>query len=174
MVEGLGRSLKVTIHSHQLQDLNLHASHIPISDNQFVDDTMLMRILTTREAKYFKTILDDFMEAFGTFINHIKHQIFFLNTPLVFQFHVSHIPSYSQISPPSKYLRSPLLYSTIHNATWEYLLSKLNKNIYIYTFRTLDIVFHLILLKFVLRAIPIYLFSTLVAPKFIIKSIKTI
>jgi hypothetical protein len=43
---------------------------------------MLMGIPSAREAGAFKRILDDFMDASGTFINHLKYQIFLLNTPL--------------------------------------------------------------------------------------------
>lgn len=43
-----------------------------------VDDTMLMEISSTKEARAFKKILDDFMEASCTSINHLKSQIFVL------------------------------------------------------------------------------------------------
>jgi hypothetical protein len=50
-----------------------------------VDDTKLMGIPSAKEARAFKKILDDFMEASGISINHLKSQIFFFSMPLLNQ-----------------------------------------------------------------------------------------
>jgi hypothetical protein len=45
--------------------LNLHGKAQPATHQQFVDDTMLMGILTAQEAQAIKQVLLDFMEASG-------------------------------------------------------------------------------------------------------------
>jgi hypothetical protein len=104
---------------------------------------MLMGVPSAREARAFKKVLDDFMEASDTSINHLKSHIFFFNTPLSVQFHVSHILGFSRSSLPSKYLGVPLLTSGVRNSSWEDLLSKLSKKLSSWTFLPLNIASHL-------------------------------
>jgi hypothetical protein len=84
---------------------------------------MLTKIPSAREPRDLKKILDDFMEALGTSINHLETHIFFFNTPLPFQFHVSHILGFSRSSLLSKYLGAHVLESNVHNYSWEDLIS---------------------------------------------------
>jgi hypothetical protein len=91
MIEGLGRRLKATTTTHKIHGPTLHHRDDPLTHNKFVDDTMLMGVLSMRESRAFKNFLDDFIEASGTSINHLKSQIFFFNTLLSVQFHVSFI-----------------------------------------------------------------------------------
>jgi hypothetical protein len=74
-----------------------------------------MGIPSTKEAIVFQIILDDFMEASRTSINHPKSHIFFFNMLFPFQFHISHILGFTRRSLPSKYLGAPLLESVAHN-----------------------------------------------------------
>jgi hypothetical protein len=76
---------------------------------------MLMGVPNAREAKYFKTILNNFMEALCMFINHIKSHIFLFNTLLIVQFLVSCILGFSRSSLLSKYMGVPLIISTTGN-----------------------------------------------------------
>ena len=62
--------------------------------------------------------------------------------------------------------------STINQVSWKQLLDKINKNLSIWTFRALNFPSRLILVKSVLQAMPMYLFSVLAALKAIIKQIK--
>ena len=59
----------------------------------------------------------------------------------------------------------------IYCSSWEYLLVKLSKNISRWTFRPLNLSNKLILFKVILQIMPLYIFSTLVAPKLVIKVI---
>jgi hypothetical protein len=86
MAKGLVRSLKVVVQSHSLHGLSLHNFDSPLSHNQFFDDTMLMGVPSAREAREFKRVMDDFMEASCTSINHHKSQIFLLQHPSLFNF----------------------------------------------------------------------------------------
>ena len=53
-------------------------------------------------------------------------------------------------------------------------MDKINKKLSLWTFRALNFLSRIILVKFVLQAMPIYLFSVLAAPKSIIKQIRNI
>ena len=64
--------------------------------------------------------------------------------------------------------------STIKQVSWKELLDKINKNLSLWTFIALNFPCRLILVKSVLQAMPMYLFSVLVAPKSIIKQIRNI
>jgi hypothetical protein len=44
-----------------------------------MDENMLMRIPSTKEARALKKNLDEFMEAYNTSFSHLKSYIFFLN-----------------------------------------------------------------------------------------------
>jgi len=118
--------------------------------------------------------IDDFMDAAIMSINNLKSQILFFKTRLEIQFHVSHILGISWGSLPFKYLGVPLLDVSIHNSSLEDILTKINKNISSWEFHTLNIAIPIILLKYVLQAIPLYAFSTLATPKRILKSTKNI
>ena len=64
--------------------------------------------------------------------------------------------------------------STINQVSWKELLDKINKKLSLWTFKALNFPGRLILVKSVLRAMPMYLFSVLVALKSIIKQIRNI
>lgn len=146
MAEDLGRCLKAVISSGKLHGLSLHDSNHPISHSKFVGDAMLMGTPLAQEVRAIKKVLDDFMDASGMSINHFKSQIFFLNTPLVVQFHISFILGFSRSSLWSKYLGVPLLELVASNTPWEDLLSKLSKKLTGWTFHSINIVSCLTLL----------------------------
>ena len=75
---------------------------------------------------------------------------------------------------PSKYLGALLSESTIRQVSWKDILDKLKQKRSLWTFRALNFRSTLILVNFVLQAMPLYLLSVLVAPKFVIKQIRNI
>jgi len=89
MVEGISCTLKAAIRDHSLSGLNPHDISPPISHNQFVDDILLMGLSTAKEARCFRSIIDLFCEASGMEVNLTKSQVFFFNTPLVIQNHLT-------------------------------------------------------------------------------------
>jgi hypothetical protein len=74
----------------------------------------------------------------------------------------------------SKYLGIPLLDNALRNSSWEHLLSSFSKRLTSWTYRALNLPNRLILLKVVLQALPVYTFSALVAPNFVLNAIKTL
>jgi hypothetical protein len=160
--------------SKQLSGLPLHGISPPISHSQFVDDTLLMGSPTVREANSLLDILQTFSDASSLDCNKDKSQVFFFNTPPTIQCHISGILGFNRSSLPSKYLGIPLIDTALRNSSWEHLLSSFSKRLSSWTYRALNLPSHLILLKAVLQALPIYSFSALAAPKFVLNTIKGI
>ena len=64
--------------------------------------------------------------------------------------------------------------STISQVSWKELLDKINKKLSLWTYRTLNFPSRLILVKSILRVMPMYPFSVLASPKSIIKQIRNL
>jgi hypothetical protein len=77
-------------------------------------------------------------------------------------------------SLPSNYLGIPLIDNPLRNISWEDLLSKFRKRLPSWNFCSLNILGHLILLEFVLQDLPVYMFSALATPIFILTIIRNI
>lgn len=103
-----------------------------------------------------------------------KSQIFFFHTPPITQLAITRILGFSIGSLPSKYLKAPLIDSTIKHASWRLLLEKLESYLNLWTHRNLNIASRLVLIKAVLQAMLLNLFSILAAPKWVIKKIKAL
>eukprot|EP00253_Pinus_taeda_P019493 PITA_19493 len=173
MAEGLSCLLSSAISSLALKGISLHG-HNPLSHQQFVDDTMLFGHPSSQEAKVFKYLLSLFSEASGTSINASKSQIFFFNTQVTTQRNIARTLGFTIASLPSKYLGAPLIDSAINHTAWRTLLDKLESRLSSWTFRSLNIAGRLILIKSILQAMPLYLFSILAAPKWALKAIRNL
>jgi ribonuclease HI/exonuclease III len=174
MTEGLSRSIHAALDSNRLTGLPLHGISPPLSHSQFVDDTLLMGSPTVREALSIQSILSSFSEASGLECNKAKSLIFFFNTPPQIQRHISALLGFKRSSLPSKYLGIPLIDNALKNSSWDPLLSSFAKRLSSWTFRALNLPSRLVLLKAVLQALPVYAFSALAAPSFILTAIKRI
>jgi len=173
MAEGLGRLIQANLHDSKLKGLSFHESP-PMAYQQFVDDNLLFGHPSVHEARSIKRILKTFSEASGTTINLEKSQIYFFNMDVVTKRNIARILGFSTSSLPTKYLGAPLTDSAIKHSSWHHLLDKLERKISSWTFRTLNLPSCLTLLKSVLQAMPIYLFSILAAPKWVLKCIRKI
>eukprot|EP00253_Pinus_taeda_P032484 PITA_32484 len=173
MAEGLSRLLHNAISSKSVKGLALHGLN-PLSHQQFVDDTMLFGHSSSQEAKAFKSLLSLFFEASGTSINASKSQLFFFNTPVSTQRNIARILGFTISALPSQYLGAPLMASALKHASWHSLLDKLEARLSSWTYRSLNTASRLILIKSVLQAVPLYLFSILAAPKWVLKAIRNL
>ena len=156
-----------------LRGLKIH-NHSPITHQQFMDDNLLMGHPCVQESKTFKRILSTFSKASSMTINQEKLEIFFFNTPLPTQRNIYLILNFKIATIPSKYLGAPLIDFGLKPSSLKELLTKLELRMCQWTFRTLNLAGWLVLMKLVLQAIPLYLFSILAAPKWVLKAIRTI
>jgi hypothetical protein len=150
MAEGLGCYIKAMILEGSLKGLPLHNIHPAPSHNQFVDDTLLMNTPTAREATKLNSILSNFTEASSMLLNLDKSNIYFFNTPVIVQNHLSRLLGISKSSLPSIYLGIPLTREPARSISWDSLLLSISKRLNNWTFRPLNIVARLVLLKSVL------------------------
>eukprot|EP00253_Pinus_taeda_P036339 PITA_36339 len=171
MAEGLGRSIKASLFSQKLRGLSF--PNTPAFTHQkFVDDNMLFGHPSIHEARQFNSPLTNFLEASGAKINKAKSQIFFFHTPAVTKASIVHIPGFSIVVLPSKYLGTPMTDSTMKNSSWRMLLEKLEARLSSWTHRALNMASRLVLIKAVLQSMPLYLFLILATPKWVLKEIK--
>lgn len=75
-------------------------------------------------------------------------------------------------SLPSNYLGAPLIASALKHSSWSSLLEKLEARLLQWTYRALNMASRIVLIKAVLQSMPLYLFSILAAPKWVLKNIK--
>ena len=106
--------------------------------------------------------------------NFEKSSVFFFNTHLAIQRHLTDILGFKRSILPSKYLGIPLTDKPWQKCHWEKLTSKLAERCNHWTNRVLNLSGRLIMTKAILQAIPHYLLSILPAPKGILQKIRNI
>ena len=174
IAEGLGRMLRNMQTTGQIRGLKISDHLAAQTHQQFVDDNMLMGPSSVREARGIKQGLDLFLTASGLDINKEKSQVYFFNTSKVTKRNILRILEFSEGSLPSKYLGAPMAESTIRQVSWKELLDKMKQKLNLWTYRSLNFPSRLVLVKSVLQAMPLYLFSVLSAPKAVLKQIRNI
>eukprot|EP00253_Pinus_taeda_P016766 PITA_16766 len=170
---GLGHNIKFAIASRCLKGLSFNNSP-SFSHQQFVDDNMLSGHPSVQEACLFKDILSTFSDAFGALINRVKSQIFFFNTPVSTQRLIARILGFTIARLPSKYLGAPMIASALKHSSWRDLLEKLKAKLFLWTNRSLNMASRVVLIKAILQSMPLYLFSLLAMPKWVLKAIKNL
>lgn len=130
---------------------------------------MLHGTPTVKEVVAFKKILDLSNRALGMEINLAKSTIFFFNTHLAIQKHLSNILGFRRCYLPSKYLGAPLM-----NKPWQKILAKMEKRCKHWTHRALNFAGRLVLTKEILQAIPQYLLSIMRAHNGVFQKIRAI
>eukprot|EP00253_Pinus_taeda_P001854 PITA_01854 len=173
MAEGLGRSIKSTQQSQLLRGLSLHNSSA-FTHQQFVDDNMLFGHPSVQEDLQLKYLLSNFSDTSGASINKSKSQNFFFHTLATTQAAIARTLGFSIAVLPSKYLGAPLTVSALKHSSWNILLEKLEAHLSSWTHRALNMASCLVLIKVVPHSMSLYLFSILVAPKWVLKEIKNL
>eukprot|EP00253_Pinus_taeda_P025096 PITA_25096 len=87
---------------------------------------------------------------------------------------IAQIIGFSQAKLPSQYLGAPLIDSALKHASWHQLIEKIESMLLSWTHRTLNMASRLVLIKAVLQSMPLYLFSVLATPKWMLKRIKNL
>ena len=150
LAEGLGRYLRAAVHDGSLKGLPLHNLQPALSHSQFIDDTLLLNSPSDQEATKLRSILYDFTEASGMTLNLDKSKLFFFNTPVPVQRHISRLLGIPRSSLPSNYLGVPLSGAVTSSISWDSLLLSISNRLRTWTFRPLNLASRLVLLKSVL------------------------
>eukprot|EP00253_Pinus_taeda_P007078 PITA_07078 len=170
MAEGLSRLIHHATSFNSIKGISLH-DNSPITYQKFVDDNLLFGHPSVQEAWAFKSLLNTFSDASITTINSDKSQNFFFSTPSISQRNIARILGFSIDVLPSNYLRVPLVDLVIKHASQRALLDKLEAKLSSWMCRSLNMASRIILIKLVLQAMPLYLFSIIAAPKWVLKQI---
>jgi len=103
--------------------------------------------------------------AAGIEVSLSKSKIFFFNTNIAIQRNISRIVGFQRDRIQSKYLRVLLIDKPLNKIVWELVINKLQDKTQKWTSRSLNLAGRLVLTKFVLQSIPIFMVSTLPALK---------
>eukprot|EP00253_Pinus_taeda_P033746 PITA_33746 len=174
VVEGLGRYLKQERITDNIKGLRLWGNELPITHQQFVDDIMLFGEPTVREVRNLKKALDLFAEASGMEINKEKSCTFIFNTLETVKRHMIRMLGFKQGELPTKYLGNVLDYNSKILKNWHGFLQKLKNRVANWTFRILNIARRIVLVKSVLKEIPIYPLSIMAVPQGVCTKIREI
>ena len=88
-----------------------------------------------------------------------------MNTDKITERNIIRILGFSKGTMLSKYLKIPLGVGQVKKASWKDLLDKMKQKLSSCVLHPLNLPSHLILVKTVMQAMPIYLLSILSAPK---------
>eukprot|EP00253_Pinus_taeda_P031270 PITA_31270 len=173
VAEGLGRIIKSAALTHNLKGLSFNNSPA-FTHQQFVDDNMIFGHPSVQEARLLKDLLSTFSDATGALINRVKSQMFFFNTRVATQNSIAQILGFTIAKLPSKYLGAPMIVSALKHASWTDLLDKFEAKLSLWTHRALNMARRVILIKAILQSLPLYLFTLLASPKWVIKAIRNL
>ena len=95
----------------------------------FVDDTMLMGVLSVREAREIKDMLESYKRASGMEVKKDKSQIYYFNTPPITWWNINRILEFAEGYLSSKYLGTPLLEGKATRRNWKELLDKMSNKL---------------------------------------------
>eukprot|EP00253_Pinus_taeda_P004755 PITA_04755 len=174
MMEGLGKAIKHAKIVGKIRGIQLSDNGQALTHQQFVDDTMLQGIPIVKESLAYKQILNEFSMASGMETNLSKSKNFFFNTNITIQRNMSRILGFQRDSLPLKYLGVPLTAKPLHKSIWELMISKLQEKTRKWKIRSLNLAGRLVLTNIVLKSIPIFMLSSIPAPKRILHQMRSI
>lgn len=163
--EGLGRYFKKELRERKIQGLGLWGNNIPVTHQQFVDDIMIYCKVSLKEVKQVRRILEVFMQAFGMEINKEKSRTFFFNTLESIKNHLTRTLGYRKGELPTKYVGTMLDSLSLKIVNWRSTIEKIKNRLENWSFRALNFVARVVLLRSTLQAIPIYPLLVMAAPK---------
>ena len=127
---------------------------------------------SVQEARSFKKFFILFAKDSGLIVNPNKSQFFFMKMDRITQRNIIRILGFLKGTMPSKYLGIPLGVGQLKKASWQDILDKMKQNLSSWVLLPLNLPSRLILVKVVMRAMPIYLFLILSALKLVLWAIR--
>ena len=149
VAKGLGRYIKLASQYSHLKGLNLWGSDLPITHQQFVDDIMLFCKFTLCEVRKLRYIIHESMQASRNLINNDKSNILFFKTPILIQTFLALSLGFVIGSLPIKYFGMPLVFNSLRNSCWKYILQKIQSKLNGWDFRDLNLAGRVILIKYI-------------------------
>jgi hypothetical protein len=118
-------------------------------------------------AKHFKTALGNFTQALGALINNTKSNVYIWNTPLRTTRLIENVFLFPLVEKwqTFRYLGIPICLNSLPNSAWTHILEKFKNKLEHWGAFWLNLARRTVLIKYVLSALPIFQFSSLLAPQ---------
>jgi hypothetical protein len=142
-----------------------------INHSQFVDDMILLSGASKIIPRRLNQVLDTFLLVSGGLLNKTKCQIYVWNVSANIRAGIAQILGFG-ISIDwkiFKYLGLPLCLKSLPGEYWQLSLQKVREKMESWGSRWLNLVGRVILIKSFLSALPLFQFSSLLAPKGVLK-----
>ncbi|XP_057871094.2 uncharacterized protein LOC131077585 [Cryptomeria japonica] len=156
MAEVLSNLIKSKQSVSHWEGIQVHRLIEPITHSQFADDTILFGEATMKEAKGIKEVLDKYSKLLDQVMNMDKSQIFFFNTERLLQNCISHLLGLKIADLPLKYLGIRINMGCRQSHIWEDVLNSCKIKLEQWKNRWLIQAGRILMIKFVLSAVPIY------------------
>jgi hypothetical protein len=172
MAESLNRSLEWESASGNIPGLKIAQGVKRLNHSQFADDTIILSDASKILARRILRVLDTFLTVSGGSLNKEKSQIYTWNVSAGTRAGITQIMGFAitQDWKSFKYLGLPLCLKTLPGEFWHILLQKFRGKMESWGARWLNPAGRVVLIKSVLSALPMFQFSTLLAPKGILQA----
>jgi hypothetical protein len=172
MVESLNKSLEWESSSGNIPGIKIAQGVKRLNHSQFADDTILLSGTSKILARRILRVLDTFLIVSGRSLNKEKSQIYTWNVSTVIKVGITQIMGFAitQDWKSFKYLGLPLCLKAPPGEFWHPLLQNIREKMENWGSRWINPVGKVVLIKFVLSDLPMFQFSTLLAPKGILQA----
>jgi hypothetical protein len=171
----LGRQLEKDRASKSIPDIKIARGKKRINHSQFTDDTLLIGGASIFMAKRFKIALENFTQASRVLIHSVKSNVYAWNTPARTTHLIENIFRFPLIEKwkTFRYLGISICLKSLPNSAWKQILDKFKSKLHHWGAFWLNLVGRTVLIKSILSALPIFQFSSLLAPQSIKSSISS-
>ena len=141
-----------------------------INHSKFVDDTLLMVGASSITTRWFKRVLNNFLEALGGQTNCRKYHIYTWNISFRKQRLIGRIMGFQleETLEEFKYLGIPIRLKSHSSQSWEGVISKFKGSCFAWWNRCINMVGCVWMIKAVLSALPLYRFWMVLSPQSIL------
>lgn len=166
MAEMLGRRLEHERRSESIPCLRITSRVKKINHSQFTDDILLIGGASSIMAGRFKLILDQFLLVSRGAVNNTKCFLYTWNTNARSLVVIARTLQFPMVTNwrSFKYLRIPICLNSLSIVDWYIILSKIRENFTLWGAQWLNLTGMLILVKVVLLDLPIFQYSSMLAP----------
>ncbi|GKU91337.1 hypothetical protein SLEP1_g5224 [Rubroshorea leprosula] len=174
IAEGLNGIINYAVEHNLFKGVAVGKGSLMITHLQFADDTILFEEATEENMKALKGIMRTFELVSGLKINYNKSQLIGVNVKEEEVSKMSHFLNCNIGELPMKYLGMMIGMSTRRLKMWKGLIDKFKKKLSGWNNKYLSLGGRIVLINSVLTSLPVFLMSTYLLPKGVIKAIDTI
>jgi hypothetical protein len=172
MAESLNRSLEWGSASGNIPGIKIAQGVKRLNHSQFADDTILLSGASKVLARRILRVLDIFLIILGGSLNKEKSQIYTWNVSIGTRARITRIMgiAITQDWKSFKYLGLPLCLKALPPEFWHLILQNFREKMEIWGAQWINPAGRVVLIKSVLSVLPMFKFSTLLAPNGILQA----